>query len=134
MATRSFMTVVACTALHLVLGTAMAARPETSGRPDACERSARRYETRCLMPRIEARLRLERDGDPAAFVERMQEIDHACTDVTAAGLEACVAWPRVRPTAEYRRWLREINDGWQRQQVEIDGMRPACPPGVWHCL
>jgi hypothetical protein len=121
-------------ALHAAAGMAVAARPDAIRGLHACERSARRYEMRCLMPRIEARLRLDRDGDPVGFVARMRDIDHACAEVTAAGLESCVAWPRVRPTAEYRRWLREISAGWHRRQVEIDGARPACPPGVLYCL
>jgi hypothetical protein len=100
----------------------------------ACEQSARRYETRCLMPRIEARLRLSEDGDAGAFVTRMREIDHGCADVTAAGLAGCVVWPRVRPTATYRRWLRHVHETWERLRLDGDGARPACPPGVLYCL
>lgn len=110
------------------------ALPEGAERSGSCEQSARQYETRCLMPRIEARLQLVEDGDAGTFVERMREIDHGCADVTAAGLAACVAWPRVRPTATYRRWLRQVHETWERLQVETDGTRPACPPDVAHCL
>jgi len=100
----------------------------------ACERSARLYETRCLMPRIEARMRFSEDGDATGFVTRMREIDHTCADVTATGLAGCVAWPRVRPTAMYRRWLRHVHETWERLRSESDGTRPACPPGVQYCL
>jgi hypothetical protein len=110
------------------------AMPAGTTRADACVHSARRYELRCLMPRIEARLRFAEDGDALDFVTRMRDIDDGCADVTAAGLADCAAWPRVRPTAEYRRWLRGVRETWERQQVEIDGARPACPVGAFHCL
>ena len=103
-------------------------------RGDACERSARRYEIRCLMPRIEARLRFADDGDALAFVARMRDIDQACVEVTSSGLAGCTVWPRVRPTAEYRRWLKDVRETWERRQGEIDGTRPACPLGGLHCL
>ena len=108
--------------------------PTVTTRGDACERSARCYETRCLMPRIEARLRFADDGDALGFVARMRDIDQACVEVTSSGLAGCTVWPRVRPTAEYRRWLREVRAAWERREGEIDGARPVCPPGVWHCL
>jgi hypothetical protein len=99
-----------------------------------CQHAARRYETHCLMPRIEARLRFAADDDGVAFVTRMREIDGGCTEVTAAGLARCVAWPRVRPSAEYRRWLRDVREAWERREDADDGLRPACPPAAPHCL
>jgi hypothetical protein len=113
---------------------AVRAFPVVSGRAAACERVARRYETRCLMPRIEARFRFAEDGEVPTFVDRMRTIDHACTDVTATALAACPAWPRVRPSGEYRRWLRGVRETWERRQGEIDGQRPVCPAGGASCL
>lgn len=84
------------------------------------------------MPRIEARVRFGEDGDAARFVERMRDIDAACLDVTAGALADCPSWPRVRPTAEYRRWLKDVRESWERGQG--DGSQPACPAGVFNCL
>src|SRR5262245_46844537 len=83
----------------LLIATAAAAStlPFAASRGDACQRSARRYEVRCLMPRIEARVRFSEDGDAAGFVERMRDIETSCLDVTAGGLADCPVWPRVRP-------------------------------------
>jgi hypothetical protein len=121
--------------LGALIGTATAsARPVGAVHADACQHSARRYEERCLMPRIEARVRFGETGDALGFVERMRDIDQACAEVTATGLAGCVAWPRVRPTAEYRRWLRDVREAWERRQQALDGTRPACPPGVPTCL
>jgi hypothetical protein len=126
---------VAAGMLGLLVETATAsALPVAAVRADACHGSARRYEVICLMPRIEARMRLRADGDALGFVERMRDIDQACAEVTATGLAGCVAWPRVQPTAEYRRWLRDVREAWERRQQAIDGTRPACPPGVPTCL
>jgi hypothetical protein len=121
--------------LGALMGTATASGlPVSAARADACHHSARRYELTCLMPRIEARMRFGEDGDALDFVERMRDIDQACSEVTATGLAGCIAWPRVRPTAEYRRWLRDVREAWERRQQAIDGIRPACPPGVPTCL
>jgi hypothetical protein len=109
-------------------------RSAIDGRGDGCHRAARRYEVRCLMPRIEARFRFADDGATAPFVERMGAIEHACADVTAAALADCPSWPRVRPTPEYRQWLRDVRTTWEHRQVEIDGARPGCPVGARHCL
>ena len=106
--------------------------PLAAARGDACLRSARRYEVRCLMPRIEARVRFSEDGDAAGFVERMRDIETACLDVTAGGLAECPVWPRVRPSGEYRRWLKDVRESWERRQV--DEPQPACPAGVLNCL
>jgi len=129
---------VVATAVLSVLALAGTVRagvmPPVPMRGDACERSARRYETRCLMPRIEARLRFADDGDAVTFVARMRDVAEACVEVTSTGLAACPAWPRVRPSAEYRRWLKDVRETWERRQQERDGARPACPPGVWQCL
>ncbi|HWP65048.1 MAG TPA: hypothetical protein VNO26_03935 [Candidatus Limnocylindria bacterium] len=108
--------------------------PLAAGRADACQRLARRYEERCLMPRIEARVRVAEDGDASSFVGRMRDIDVVCAEVTAGGLAGCAVWPRVRPTAEYRRWLEGMRESWERRQVERDDAQPACPPGVFNCL
>jgi hypothetical protein len=128
--------IVALGALFAVLvGTATAhALPVIAGRGEACQRSARRYEQRCLMPRIQARLRFGEDGNALGFVERMRDIDQGCAEVTATGLAGCVRWPRVQPTAEYRRWLKDVREAWERRQRALDGARPACPPGVPTCL
>lgn len=126
--------VVSAAALAPAPAGAADARTRSMLRGDACQQSARRYETRCLMPRIEARLRFADDGDPRAFVARMRDIDQACVEVTATGLAGCTAWPRVAPTAEYRRWLRDVQATWERRQQAVDGARPECPPGVRHCL
>lgn len=116
-------------------GTSHAVAPHVAAtRAASCQHAARSYETRCLMPRVEARLRFADDADATGFVGRMQDIDQRCADVTAVGLATCVAWPRVRPTAEYRRWLRDLREVWERREEAIDGARPACPPGVPHCL
>jgi hypothetical protein len=119
----------------LAAGTAGArALPAVAGHADDCDASTRRYEVHCLMPRIESRLQLGEDGDVVGFVERMRDIDQTCVEVTASGLARCVAWPRVRPSGEYRRWLRDLRETWERRQVERDGTRPACPPGALNCL
>jgi hypothetical protein len=116
----------------MVASAAASTLPLMAARGDACQRSARRYEVRCLMPRIEARVRFSEDGDALSFVERMRDIETSCLDVTAGGLAECPVWPRVRPTAEYRRWLKDVRESWERRQV--DGAQPACPPGVLNCL
>ena len=126
-------------AVGSLLGTLAGTSPASAllvgaARAEACHDSARRYEVTCLMPRIEARMGFGQDGDALGFVERMRDIDQACAEVTATGLAGCVAWPRVRPTAEYRRWLRDVREAWERRQQAIDGVRPACPPGVPNCL
>jgi hypothetical protein len=127
--------VVASSIVSLLAASASASTlPLPAARGEACQRSARRYEVRCLMPRIEARVRLSEDGDALRFVERMRDIETSCLEVTAGGLAACPVWPRVRPTAEYRRWLRDVRESWQRRQVDFEASQPACPPGVSHCL
>src|SRR5262245_19194864 len=108
--------------------------PLPPSRGEACQRSARRYEVRCLMPRIEARVRYSEDGDALGFVERMRDIETSCLEVTAVGLAGCPAWPRVRPTAEYRRWLKDVRESWERRQVDFEATQPACPAGVSNCL
>ena len=124
----------------MVAGLAGIPRAQASGfrgamaRDDSCAESARRYETRCLMPRIQARIRFAEDQDPRAFVARMRNVDQACIDVTAGGLTNCPTWPRVAPTAEYRRWLRDVRATWEQRQRVIDGARPTCPAGVRTCL
>ena len=121
--------------VSLLVASAMASTvPLPAARDEACQRSARRYEVRCLMPRIEARVRFSEDGDGLGFVERMRDIETSCLDVTAGGLAECPAWPRVRPTAEYRRWLKDVRESWERRQVDFEATRPACPPGVSNCL
>lgn len=129
-------TIGALVASAVLFGSGGAARalPATAERADACLRAARRYETRCLMPRIEARFRFAENGEGLTFVERMRAIDQACTDVTAAALAGCASWPRVRPSGAYRRWLREVREAWERRAIEADAARPACPPGVATCL
>ena len=118
--------------VSLMVATAAASTSLVAARGDACQRSARRYEMRCLMPRIEARVRLSEDGDAGGFIERMRDIETSCLEVTAGGLAECPVWPRVRPTVEYRRWLKDVRESWERRQV--DGPQPACPPGVLNCL
>jgi hypothetical protein len=121
--------------LSLLVASATASTlPLPAVRGEACQRSARRYELRCLMPRIEARVRFSEDGDALGFVERMRDIETSCLDVTAGGLAQCPVWPRVRPTAEYRRWLKDVRESWERRQVDFEATRPACPPGVSNCL
>ena len=121
-------------ALGLLVAASALARTAASPGPQDCQRAARFYETRCLMPRIAARLALASDGGAARFVTRMAVVEDACAEATAVGLETCAQWPRVRPTADYRRWLHAIRASWQREQAEGERMRPACPAGAFHCF